>query len=229
MLPPERRALLLLLALAVAGQGVRLLATRPDEPPGQVQLLSTLSDGSPTAQRDSAIHEARPLAPGELVDADVAVPAELARLPRVGLGLAKAIVADRNSRGAFGSPEGLDRVPGIGPGLLRTLAPHLTFSGAKAGSSAPNPSGAGLGTAFASPPLGSVATARSRRPDTVLNVNRATAVELEGLPGIGPSLARRIVADREARGPFATVAALDRIPGIGPGLVARLGKLVTAP
>jgi len=229
MLPPERRALLLLLTLAVAGQGVRLLATRPGEPPGQVQLLSTLSDGSPTAQRDSAMHEARPLAPGELVDADVAVPPELARLPRVGLALAKVIVADRDAKGAFGSLEGLDRVPGIGPGLLRTLAPHLTFSGAEVGNAAPTPPGAGLGTAFAPPPLGSVAAARSGPPNTVLNVNRATAVELEGLPGIGPSLARRIVADREARGPFATVDALDRIPGIGPGLVARLERLVTAP
>jgi competence ComEA-like helix-hairpin-helix protein len=229
MLPPERRALLLLLTLAVAGQGVRLLATRPGEPPGQVQLLSALSDGSPTAQRDSTMHEARPLAPGERIDADVAAPAELARLPRVGLSLAKSIVADRKARGAFGRLEGLDRVPGIGPGLLRTLAPHLTFSGAQAGSAASNHSDAVLGTAFASPPLGSVAVARLGRPDTVLNVNRASAVELEGLPGIGSSLARRIVADREARGPFATVEALDRIPGIGPGLVARLGRLVTAP
>lgn len=228
MLPPERRALLLLLTLAVAGQGVRILATRPGEPPGQIQLLSTVADGSPTAQRDSAMHQARPLAPGELVDADVAVPSELARLPRVGLALAKIIVADRNERGAFGSLEGLDRVAGIGPGLLRMVAPHLTFSGPKAGSGAPHP-GAGLGTAFAPPPLGSVVTARLARPGTVLNVNRATAVELEGLPGVGPSLARRIVADREARGPFATVEALDRIPGIGPGLVARLGRLVTAP
>jgi len=229
MLPPERRALLLLLTLAVAGQGVRLLATRPGEPPGQVQLLAALPDESPTAQRDSAMHQARPLAPGEQIDADVAAPAELARLPRVGLALAKAIAADRSTRGAFGSLEGLDRVPGIGPGLLRTLAPHLTFSGPEGGNPAAGRSGAGLGTAFASPPLGSVATARSGRPDSVLNVNRATAVELEGLPGIGAALARRIVADREARGPFATVAALDRIPGIGPGLVARLGKLVAAP
>ena len=229
MLPPERRALLLLLTLAVAGQGVRLIATRPGEAPGQVQLLSTLSDGSPTAQRDSAMHEARPLAPGELLDADVAEPAELARLPRVGLALAKVIVADRNAKGAFGSLEGFDRVPGIGPRLLGTLAPHLTFSGAKAGNAALNPPGAGLGTAFAPSPHGSMAAARSGPPDTVLNVNRATAVELEGLPGIGPSLARRIVADREARGPFATVEALDRIPGIGPGLVARLRRSVTAP
>jgi competence ComEA-like helix-hairpin-helix protein len=175
------------------------------------------------------MHEARPLAPGELVDADVAAPVELARLPRVGIALAKVMVADRKANGAFGSLEGLDRVPGIGPGLLRTLAPHLTFSGAEAGNAAPNPSGAALGTAFASPPLGNVAATRLQPPVTVLNVNRATAVELEGLPGIGASLARRIVADREVRGPFATVAALDRIPGIGPRLVARLGGLVTAP
>jgi competence ComEA-like helix-hairpin-helix protein len=229
MLPPERRALLLLLTLAVAGQGVRVLATRPDEAPGQVQLLSALADGSPTAQRDSTMHEARPLAPGELVDADVAAPPELARLPRVGISLAKVIAADRDAKGAFGSLAALDRVPGVGPGLLRTLAPHLTFSGAELGTGGPRPPSAGLGTAFASPPLGSVAVAGAGRPDRVLNVNRATAVELEGLPGIGPSLARRIVADREARGPFATVGALDRIPGIGPRLVARLGSLMTAP
>jgi competence ComEA-like helix-hairpin-helix protein len=226
MLPPERRALLLLLTLAVAGQGVRILATRPEEPPGQVQILSSQADGSPTAQRESTMHQARPLAAGELIDADLAAPAELARLPRVGLALAKIMVADRRANGPFGSLEGLDRVPGIGPGMLRALAPHLTFSGARAG---PNTPSAGLGTAFAPPPPRSVAVAGSGQPDSVVNVNRATAVELERLPGIGPSLARLIVADREARGPFATLEALDRIPGIGPGLVARLERLATAP
>ena len=229
MHPPERRALLLLLTLAVAGQGVRVLATRAGEPPGQVRLLSTLPDGSPVAHRDSAMHQARPLRPGELVDADAAGTTELARLPRVGLALAKAMVADRQANGPFGSLEGLDRVPGIGPGLLRTLAPHLTFSAGNTGKVAPVAASAGLGTAFALPPPRDVAVAQLGRPDSVLNVNRASAVELERLPGIGPSLARRIVADREASGPFATLEALDRIPGIGPGLVARLGRLVTAP
>jgi competence protein ComEA len=172
---------------------------------------------------------ARPLASGELVDADIAGAAELARLPRVGLGLAKVMVADRQAKGPFGSLEALDRVPGIGPGLLLTLAPHLTFSARKGGTPASVAPGAGLGTTFALPPHRNVAVAEPGRPDSVLNVNRASAVELERLPGIGPSLARRIVADREASGPFATLEALDRIPGIGPGLVARLGRLVTAP
>lgn len=229
MPPAERRALLLLLSLAVAGQVVRHLATRPGEPPGQVQLLSTLSAGSPTAQRDSAMRQARPLGPGELIDADVAGAAELARLPRIGLALAKVIVADRETGGAFGSLEGLDRVVGVGPGLLRSVAPHLTFSGASTPESAARASGAAVGTAFAPLIAKDVVSAKAGRQDTALNVNRATAVELEALPGIGPSLARRIVADREAQGPFATVAALDRVSGIGPALLARLGRLVTAP
>jgi competence ComEA-like helix-hairpin-helix protein len=226
MHPPERRALLLLLTLAVAGQAVRYLATRPGQAAGGVQLLPTLSSKSPTAHRDSAMRQARPLAPGERIDADVAGAAELARLPRVGPTLAKTIVADREAHGPFGGLTGLDRVSGIGPGLLRALEPYLTFSGL-----ATNPPGAPdaeTGTSFASPTPGGVLAPELDRRGTTLNVNRATAVDLEALPGIGPSLARRIVADREARGPFATVQALDRIPGIGPALVARLGNLVTA-
>lgn len=229
MLPPERRAMLLLLGLAVAGQGVRHLATEAGEPPGQVQLLSTLPPGSPLAQRDSAMHQARPLAAGERIDADVAAAPELARLPRVGLALAKTIVADRDAHGPFGNLAALDRVPGIGPGLLRTVGPHLTFGGAPAPDSPGVKTSAGVGTAFALPASGGGTEAGARAQDSPLNVNRATAVDLERLPGIGPSLARRIVADREAQGPFASVSALDRVSGIGPALVARLERLVTAP
>ena len=228
MLSAERRAVLLLVALAVCGQGVRYLVTRPGEPPGQVKLLSLLPAGSPLAQRDSAIRQARPLRPGERLDADAASAPELSRLPRVGLALAKTIVANRDTHGSFGSVAALDRVPGIGPGLLRTLSPHLSFSG-----SVDPPSRAGQ-SAAAGTPLASPGV-RERTPDPkppagpALNVNHATAVELEGLPGIGPALARRIVADREAQGPFATIADLDRVPGIGPALMARLGGLLTAP
>ena len=226
MQSPERRALLLLLSLAVAGQAVRYLATRPGEASGGVELVSTHHARSPLAQRDSAMRQSRPLATGERIDADSANPAELARLPRVGLGLAKRIVADREAHGAFGGLAGLDRVAGVGPGLLRTLEPFLTFSGAQPASLPPS---AGGGTTFAPPPPWGVSAPQSGSAGPALNLNRATVVDLEALPGIGPSLARRLVADREARGPFATVQTLDRIPGIGPALVARLGTLVTAP
>ena len=125
----ERRALLLLLGLGLAGQVVRWWATRPDEAPGQIELLEALPPKSPLAHRDSIAALTRPLGPGERIDADRAGAAELARLPRVGLALAKTIVADRQNHGTFGSLQGLDRVPGIGPGLLAAIGKHVVFGG----------------------------------------------------------------------------------------------------
>ena len=63
-----------------------------------------------------------------------------------------------------------------------------------------------------------------RRP---VDVDRATVEELDALPGIGPSLARRIVADRNANGAYGSLAALDGVSGIGPTLINRLAPLVT--
>ena len=59
-----------------------------------------------------------------------------------------------------------------------------------------------------------------------IDLNRATAADLELLPGIGPSLAQRIVDDRAARGAFTSVAALQRVRGIGPRTIARLQALI---
>lgn len=50
----------------------------------------------------------------------------------------------------------------------------------------------------------------------LVDVNRAEWPELAQLPGVGPTLARRIVAAREAGGDFRTVEDLDRVEGIGP-------------
>lgn len=58
--------------------------------------------------------------------------------------------------------------------------------------------------------------------DGRLELNRASAEELEGLPGIGPKTAERIVADRTKRGRFRTVKDLGRVKGIGPKTLARL-------
>ena len=48
-----------------------------------------------------------------------------------------------------------------------------------------------------------------------VNINTATAVELEALPGIGPSVARRIVEHREKNGPFRRPADLLNVKGVG--------------
>ena len=55
-----------------------------------------------------------------------------------------------------------------------------------------------------------------------INVNIATASDLERLPGVGPVLASRIIEEREANGPFVSADDLDRVSGIGPKKIAAM-------
>jgi competence ComEA-like helix-hairpin-helix protein len=63
------------------------------------------------------------------LDLDRATEAEIDRLPHVGPALARRLVANRDSFGAFGSLEALRRVRGLGPATLERLATLVTFSG----------------------------------------------------------------------------------------------------
>lgn len=58
--------------------------------------------------------------------------------------------------------------------------------------------------------------------DTRLDLNHATAEQLEAMPGIGPSMAHRIVEDREQNGPFHKVSDLSRVKGMGRSTVEKL-------
>jgi competence ComEA-like helix-hairpin-helix protein len=193
---PERRAILLLLGLALAGQGIRVWWNRPDTAPGGLVLLPSDSTQPLAAQRERSMALDRPLGPGEKIDLDKATVDDIARLPRVGRTLAKTIKADRDARGAFGRLEGLDRVPGVGPGLLAVLAPHVVFSGTPAEASIPHRS--------------------------TLNINAADSAALERLAGIGPYMAGRIVAYRNRHGSFGSVDDLLKVGGIGPATLAKV-------
>lgn len=70
-------------------------------------------------------------------------------------------------------------------------------------------------------------TAKAASPTIIVNVESATAAEIEALPGIGPSLARRIVEDRRVHGPFGSIEGLQRVRGVGPALAGRLLGRVT--
>lgn len=60
-----------------------------------------------------------------------------------------------------------------------------------------------------------------------LDLNRASADEISRLPGVGPSLARRIVEERDRRGRFETSDNLRVILGMGPKKLAALREHVT--
>jgi competence ComEA-like helix-hairpin-helix protein len=61
----------------------------------------------------------------------------------------------------------------------------------------------------------------------LINVNTASAAELELLPRIGPVMAQRIIADRQSNGPFENEAELDRVSGIGPKTLEKLSPLIS--
>ena len=60
-----------------------------------------------------------------------------------------------------------------------------------------------------------------------LNLNTATQAQLEALPGIGPTYAQSILAERQRRGGFTSVNELRGVRGIGDKRFAELAPLVT--
>lgn len=71
------------------------------------------------------------------------------------------------------------------------------------------------------------ADAGAKRAGTQVNVNTATAEQLNELPGIGPAMAARIVEHRQKNGPFKKVEDLMNIRGIGEKNFLKLKPLVT--
>jgi competence ComEA-like helix-hairpin-helix protein len=132
----------------------------------------------------------------------------------------------------------LDRVSGVGAGLLTLIAPHVvqsldtTRSRSAAGRTT---AGRAVATQPAAPrspsiPVVRVPTVRMVREQPKrggkaagpIDLNSASENDLMTLAGIGPARARAIVAFRQKNGPFASVAELEKVPGITPKLRRRL-------
>lgn len=62
----------------------------------------------------------------------------------------------------------------------------------------------------------------------LVDLNAASALELQELPGIGPVLAERIVSHREANGPFESVDDVQEVAGIGPKTMESIRPLIAA-
>lgn len=129
MASSDRRAVTWLLVLGALGLAVRLV----EHPPGPPGAIAYHSESKVPRSLDSVAQQARrlarPLQRSDRIDLDSADAAEIARLPRIGPGLAARIVADREANGPFGSLDGLDRVSGIGASVLDAVKPYAVFSG----------------------------------------------------------------------------------------------------
>ena len=60
-----------------------------------------------------------------------------------------------------------------------------------------------------------------------IDLDIASQEQIESLRGIGPAMAKRIVADRDSLGPFGSLKGFERVRGIGPKLAAKLDSSVT--
>ena len=76
-------------------------------------------------------------------------------------------------------------------------------------------------------PVQKTPTAAKSVPAGKVNINKASESELETLPGIGPSLAGKIIAFRAANGPFGTIEDIEQVPGIKSGLFAKIRAFIT--
>ena len=82
--------------------------------------------------------------------------------------------------------------------------------------------------AGASPPgPGAVDGAGGEGHDALVDINRASAAELEELPGVGPATAEAIIAHRDQHGPFASVDDLLDVRGIGEAKLEQLRDRAT--
>ena len=83
------------------------------------------------------------------------------------------------------------------------------------------------GEANPAPPVSGTGSGSGKTAGAVMNINTATAAELETLPRIGPTMAQRIVEYRQANGPFESIEEIQEVPGIGPKTFAGFEDTIT--
>lgn len=151
------------------------------------------------------------------LDLNAADRTELLQIPGVGPGMADAILAHRDTFGSFQSIDELDSVRGIGARTLDKLRPWLTVD-ARAVPKQAEPKVETLVRPplppLPPPPQLSVVQPKKLEPGKQIDINTATAEELQQLPAIGPKLAERMIAERTKQ-PFESVEDLRRVSGIG--------------
>jgi competence protein ComEA len=153
---------------------------------------------------------------GFRIDLNRADRADLLQLPGVGEHLAQRIEDHRAEHGAFHTLEDLRGVRGVGATTLERLRPWVRADATEP-SLKPTASKPAKADSAKSPNAKEVAIT------SPIDLNNASAAELQRLPGIGPKRAQQIIAER----PFRTVDELRRVHGIGAKTLEKLRPYIT--
>lgn len=74
---------------------------------------------------------------------------------------------------------------------------------------------------------GATATEEPSENSDLININTASVEELDSLPGIGPTIAQRIVDYRDENGPFQSIEDILNVSGVGPSTYDQIKDLIT--
>jgi competence protein ComEA len=169
------------------------------------------------------------------VDLNQAERAELLQLPGVGPARVEAILKYRRAHGGFRTVDELRNIHGIGSTTLERLGPWVCVAIENPDKEndaqpevAPRRRAFAKRKAAANNEAGGWKVGRktAKHPQTKIDVNGATADELQQIPHVGPVLAGRIIEERRKR-PFRSVEELKRVRGIKDIMIAHLRPYVT--
>ncbi|PWJ54006.1 competence protein ComEA [Quadrisphaera granulorum] len=215
-------AVVVLLVLSAASAG---RASVPTPTPGVAVPTRTLQPSSPPSSSSPGPPSSSSSVPGSAVSSGGAAGGEVVvdvvgEVERPGLvRLPAGSRADDAVRAAGGARPGAD--------LRRVNLARLLVDGEQLVVPAPGEELTTFAPGAASVPATSAAAGASRTASGPVDLNHATLAELDGLPGIGPVLAQRVLDWRAAHGRFTSVEELSEVPGFGPATLARLTPLVT--
>jgi competence protein ComEA len=171
--------------------------------------------------------------PAYRIDLNRANRSELLQVPGIGPALVERIEDYRRQKGSFQSVDELIEVRGIGPATLTRVRPWLCVEGSdpidepvmpivkRSGKSAASTSTGGMD--------GDQRKTTSKKETNLtssIDINRASASELQRLSGVGPEMSKRIIDERNKQ-PFKSVDDLRRVRGIGPKTLERLRPNIT--